>query len=151
MNSLRQVNENLTNTHVVVYDSQITVKLMGYLAIEASKMAHAGKNVDEIITRLNAVRATIDEIFVVDDLQNLVRGGRLSNASGFVGSLLKIKPLLTFDDQSHEIVAFEKVRSRKKKRCCGLKIFLPKLWLTRIIRSGGSLSMVTILKAAITG
>ncbi|MFC6254505.1 DegV family protein [Secundilactobacillus hailunensis] len=114
VNSLRQVNENLTNTHVVVYDSQITVKLMGYLAIEASKMASAGKNVDEIITRLDAVRATIDEIFVVDDLQNLVRGGRLSNASGFVGSLLKIKPLLTFDDQSHEIVAFEKVRSRKK-------------------------------------
>lgn len=114
VNSLKQVNENLTNTHVVVYDSQITVKLMGYLAIEASKLASAGKPVDEIISRLNAVRATIDEIFVVDDLQNLVRGGRLSNASGFVGSLLKIKPLLTFDDESHEIVAFEKVRSRKK-------------------------------------
>jgi len=114
VNSLKQVNENLTNTHVVVYDSQITVKLMGYLAIEASKLAAAGKSVDEIISRLDAVRATIDEIFVVDDLQNLVRGGRLSNASGFVGSLLKIKPLLTFDDESHEIVAFEKVRSRKK-------------------------------------
>lgn len=114
VNSLKQVNENLTNTHVVVYDSQITVKLMGYLAIEASKQAAAGKTVDEIISRLDAVRATIDEIFVVDDLQNLVRGGRLSNASGFVGSLLKIKPLLTFDDESHEIVAFEKVRSRKK-------------------------------------
>lgn len=114
VNSLEQANDELTNTHVVVYDSQITVKLMGYLAIEASKMASAGKNVDEIISRLDAVRATIDEVFVVDDLQNLVRGGRLSNASGFVGSLLKIKPLLTFDDQSHEIVAFEKVRSRKK-------------------------------------
>ncbi|MCH5461420.1 DegV family protein [Lactobacillus sp. LC28-10] len=114
VNSLAQANDELTNTHVVVYDSQITVKLMGYLAIEASKMAAAGKDVDEIISRLNAVRATIDEVFVVDDLQNLVRGGRLSNASGFVGSLLKIKPLLTFDDQSHEIVAFEKVRSRKK-------------------------------------
>lgn len=114
VNSLRQVNENLTNTHVVVYDSQITVKLMGYLAIEASKLAAAGKTVDEIVSRLDAVRATIDEVFVVDDLQNLVRGGRLSNASGFVGSLLKIKPLLTFDDESHEIVAFEKVRSRKK-------------------------------------
>lgn len=47
-------------------------------------------------------------------MQNLVRGGRLSNASAFLGSLLKIKPLLTFDKQSNEIVAFEKVRSRKK-------------------------------------
>ncbi|MTV81161.1 DegV family protein [Secundilactobacillus folii] len=114
VNSLRQVNEHLTNTHVVVYDSQITVKLMGYLAIEAAKMAANGQDVDAIIKRLDEVRATIDEVFVVDDLQNLVRGGRLSNASGFIGSILKIKPLLTFDDQSHEIVAFEKVRSRKK-------------------------------------
>lgn len=114
VNSLKQVNEHLTNTHVIVYDSQITVKLMGYLAIEAAKMAANGKNADEIVNRLDQVRATIDEVFVVDDLQNLVRGGRLSNASAFIGSILKIKPLLTFDDQSHEIVAFEKVRSRKK-------------------------------------
>ncbi|WP_054702166.1 DegV family protein [Secundilactobacillus odoratitofui] len=114
VNSLRQVNEHLTNTKVVVYDSQITVKLMGYLAIEAAKLAAKGEDIDTIIDRLDAVRATIDEVFVVDDLQNLVRGGRLSNASAFIGSILKIKPLLTFDDQSHEIVAFEKVRSRKK-------------------------------------
>lgn len=114
VNSLRQVNEHLENTQVVVYDSQITVKLMGYLAIEAAKMAAKSATVDDIIARLDAVRATIDEVFIVDDLQNLVRGGRLSNASAFIGSLLKIKPLLTFDETSHEIVAFEKVRSRKK-------------------------------------
>lgn len=114
VNSLRQVNEQLTNTQVFVYDSQITVKLMGYLAIEASKLASQGKTIDDIFKRLDDVRATIDEIFVVDDLQNLVRGGRLSNASAFIGSILKIKPLLTFDEESHEIVAFEKVRSRKK-------------------------------------
>ena len=46
-------------------------------------------------------------IFIVDDLQNLVRGGRLSNASAFIGGLLKIKPILTFND-AHEIVAFER-------------------------------------------
>ncbi len=39
VNSLRDVNSQLTNTKVIVYDSQITVKLMGYLAIEAARMA----------------------------------------------------------------------------------------------------------------
>ncbi len=38
----------------------------------------------------------------------------MSNAAGFIGGMLKIKPLLTFDDDSHKIVAFEKVRSLKK-------------------------------------
>ena len=51
---------------------------------------------------------------MVDDLQNLVRGGRLSNASAFVGSILKIKPLLTMHTPTHAIEAFEKVRSMKR-------------------------------------
>ena len=53
-------------------------------------------------------------MFVVDDLKNLAHGGRLSNASAFIGTVLKIKPLLHFDKESDKIVAFEKVRSLKK-------------------------------------
>ncbi|NLR09129.1 MULTISPECIES: DegV family protein [Lactobacillaceae] len=114
VNQLKALAPTIENIKVIPYDSQITVKLMGYLAIEASRMAAKGADPDEIIARLDDLRATIGEYFVVDDLQNLVRGGRLSNASGFIGSVLRIKPLLTFDDETHEIVAFEKVRSRKK-------------------------------------
>ncbi|WP_347106143.1 DegV family protein, partial [Ligilactobacillus salivarius] len=95
-------------------DSKITVRLMGNLAIAAAKMAQAGKDIDEIISTLESLRSTIKEYFVVDDLQNLVRGGRLSNASAFIGSVLKIKPILTFDDESDKIVAFDKVRSTKR-------------------------------------
>ena len=100
--------------NLIPYDSKITVLLMGYLAIEAARMAQNGADLDDILKRLDHVRDTIDEIFVVDDLQNLVRGGRLSNASAFIGSVLRIKPLLTFDDESDKIVAFEKVRSSKR-------------------------------------
>lgn len=60
------------------------------------------------------LRRSIDEVFIVNDLQNLVKGGRLSNASAFVGSVLKIKPLLTFSQTTHKITAFEKVRSIKR-------------------------------------
>ncbi|MCY9806862.1 DegV family protein [Lentilactobacillus senioris] len=113
-NSLEQIAPTIERIKVIPYDSQITVKLMGYLAIQASKMAAKDYAVDQIIAYLDDLRSTIDELFIVDDLQNLVRGGRLSNASAFIGGILKIKPLLTFDDDSHEIVAFEKIRSRKK-------------------------------------
>lgn len=104
----------IKNIKVIPYDSHITVRLMGDLAIVAARMAHAGKSVKDILKRLDDLRSTIDEVFVVDDLKNLVKGGRLSNASGFIGSLLRIKPLLTFDNKTDKIVAFQKIRSRKR-------------------------------------
>ncbi|RRK10851.1 DegV family protein [Lactiplantibacillus garii] len=112
-NSLVNMRDMVDNVKLYPYDSQITVRLMGYLALEADRMAKAGHTVEEILARLDDLRASMGEYFIVDDLQNLVRGGRLSNASAFIGSVLRIKPLLTFDDK-HEIVAFEKVRSTKK-------------------------------------
>lgn len=112
-NSLMNMREMVDHIKLVPYDSQITVRLMGYLALEAARMAKAGNSVEEILARLDDLRASMGEYFIVDDLQNLVRGGRLSNASAFIGSVLRIKPLLTFDEK-HEIVAFEKVRSTKK-------------------------------------
>lgn len=115
-NTVVNVANQIEGVNIYPYDSQITMRLMGELVLHASRLAAKGVEAEAIITELNQVRTTIKEFFVVDDLQNLVRGGRLSNASAFIGSVLKIKPLLTFDDNSHEIVAFEKVRSMKKAR-----------------------------------
>ncbi len=82
--TLETVKDTVDNIQVVPVDSEITVLLMGYLAIEAVLgMAKQGKNLDEILARLDHLKKTINEYFVVDDLQNLVRGGRLSNAAAF--------------------------------------------------------------------
>ncbi len=114
VNTLKAAASEVKDANVVVYDSQITVILMGELVLTAARMAKAGADVTAIVHQMDALRATTGEYFLVNDLQNLVRGGRLSNAAGFIGGMLKIKPLLTFDDDSHKIVAFEKIRSLKK-------------------------------------
>ena len=49
----------------------------------------------------------------MDDLNHLVKGGRLSNGSAILGNLLSIKPILNFNDEG-KIVVFEKVRTEKK-------------------------------------
>lgn len=116
VNNLKSAAQTIDNINVIVYDSQITVRLMGYLAQEAARMAQENKSVDEIIERLNTLRASIGEAFVVDDLKNLVKGGRLSNTSAVIGTVLNIKPLLEFDNDSHKIVAYDKVRSMKKAK-----------------------------------
>lgn len=123
VNNLKTVSEMVTNTKVIPYDSQITVMLMGHLVIEAAKMAEAGADYEEILTGLDALRATMNEVFIVNDLKNLVKGGRLSNASAVIGSVLNIKPLLTFDDETHEIVAYDKVRSIKKAYSKAIEAF----------------------------
>lgn len=113
--SIVTVADQYPEFNVFPVDSQITVRLMGYLVIAAAKMALTEKYTpDQIVAKVDEIKRTIDEIFVVDDLNNLVRGGRLSNAGALVGSMLQIKPLLTFDNESHKIVSFDKVRSIKK-------------------------------------
>src|SRR5690625_7965514 len=66
------------------------------------------------------MKTNIKAYFMVDDLTNLQRGGRLSHSQAIIGSLLQVKPLLHFVDKV--IVPFEKIRTRKKaiKRIMGM-------------------------------
>ena len=111
-NTLQTIARNNPEYHLYPYDSKLTVKLQGYLVLAAAKMIRNGLTPEQIITNLDKIRATINEFFVVDDLKNLNRGGRLSNASAFIGTMLHIKPLLTFKDG--KIIAFDKIRSMKR-------------------------------------
>ncbi|KRL90855.1 DegV family protein [Lactobacillus kalixensis] len=110
--TLQNIARNNPEYHLYPYDSKMTVKLQGYLVLAAAKMIRNGFTPEEIIKKLDEISETIDELFVVDDLKNLSRGGRLSNASAFIGTMLHIKPLLTFEDG--KIVAFDKIRSMKR-------------------------------------
>ena len=124
LDTVEQLAEQMKDTiKIVPIDSHLTVKMMGYLALEAAKLASEGDDLDDIVKKVKEYRDTFNNVFVVDDLQNLVRGGRLSNASAFVGSILKIKPLLTMHTPTHAIEAFEKVRSMKKAKLRCEQIF----------------------------
>ena len=124
LDTVEQLAEQMKDTiKIVPIDSHLTVKMMGYLALEAAKLASEGDDLDDIVKKVKEYRDTFNNVFVVDDLQNLVRGGRLSNASAFVGSILKIKPLLTMHTPTYAIEAFEKVRSMKKAKLRCEQIF----------------------------
>ncbi|WP_261805622.1 DegV family protein [Lapidilactobacillus luobeiensis] len=121
--TLQSVTPKVTGLKVVPYDSGITVRLLGYLVIAAARLAEQGADLATIISELDRLRGQINEVFIVNDLKNLARGGRLSNMSAALGSMLKIKPLLTFDQQTNKIVLFEKVRSLKRAYQHAEKIF----------------------------
>ncbi len=97
---------------VYPYDSEISCMAQGFYAIDAAKLALEGKSPEEILLRLNELKASTRAYFIADDLSHLQRGGRLSSAQAMIGSLLKIKPVLHFVDKV--IVPFEKIRTKKR-------------------------------------
>ncbi|MDQ6600351.1 DegV family protein [Bacillus salipaludis] len=97
---------------VYPFDSEISCMVQGFYAIEAAEMASKGADADTIMERLEELKQSARAYFMVDDLSHLQRGGRLSSAQAFIGSLLQVKPLLHFENKV--IVPFEKIRTRKK-------------------------------------
>ncbi|MFD1780000.1 DegV family protein [Fredinandcohnia salidurans] len=104
--------EMVEGVKVYSFDSEISCIVQGFYALEAAELTNEGKSADEIVARLEEMKQTMRAYFMVDDLTNLQRGGRLSGAAAFVGSLLQVKPILNFEDKV--IVPFEKIRTRKK-------------------------------------
>ena len=105
--------EMVDKNKIHIFDSKTMVFGQGGLAIEASKMAKAGKSVTEIITVLETLRPTTALIAAVKTLENLRKGGRLSNAGAVIGGMLQIKPVVHLT-KSGTIEALGKVRTFKK-------------------------------------
>ncbi|MBU7443758.1 DegV family protein [Lactiplantibacillus plantarum] len=103
---------NVTNIKVYPFDSLITAGGEAYMVLLAAKLVAEGYSPEQVIAQLKKIRETTGVYFVVDNLSHLVRTGRLSNASGLVGNLLRIKPVLTFQDG--KIVAIQKERTMRR-------------------------------------
>ncbi|KRM94363.1 degV family protein [Lentilactobacillus senioris DSM 24302 = JCM 17472] len=114
INNLKMFTQNYSKAQIVIYDSHITIEPMAYLVRVASQLANEGTDLKTILDKLDELRASIGVFFVVDDLKNLVTGGRLSNSAAFAGGLLKIKPILNLTEDTHQIVPIGKIRTMKK-------------------------------------
>ncbi|WP_179395479.1 DegV family protein [Lacticaseibacillus absianus] len=110
VNSARQAAE-LAHGKVTVIDSDFTDRSMAFQVIEAAKMIQAGHTVDEIVARLAEIRANTKLVLGVSNLDNLVKGGRLSRVSGMISTLLNIK--VTLEVTGGELVARQKGRGMK--------------------------------------
>ena len=101
------------NLNVYVIDSRTVSYGEAYMIQEAIKMIKEGGAVIDIINHLEKIRDHIKIYVLVDTLKYLVKNGRLSAANGFIGTLLKIKPLLHIQSDG-ALVPFEKIRTTSK-------------------------------------
>lgn len=98
-----------------VIDSRKASVGQGLLVLQAARMAQAGEKVSSILERLQEMQNRMRCIFVVGNLDILIRGGRLSRAKGLVAGALNIKPVLHMDADG-KIVPFSKTRGHRGAR-----------------------------------
>ncbi|WP_040951982.1 DegV family protein [Gorillibacterium massiliense] len=84
----------------------------GLVVLYAAQMAETGASLNELKDKVVHWAEHMEHIFTVDDLNTLMRGGRVSPLSAFIGGLLNIKPILDVEDG--KLIPIEKVRGRKK-------------------------------------
>jgi DegV family protein with EDD domain len=98
---------------VAVIDTRGAALGEGIIALLAAELRDRGVDTAEAVEILEGHVERMFNVFTVDDLMHLRRGGRLSNLSAIVGTVLNIKPLLKGNEEG-KIVAFGKLRGRRK-------------------------------------
>ena len=107
-----EYHEQYPDFDVTVIDSNSGSVAATILSIQILEMSHAGYSYEEIVKQAQWNAEHLAIYLTVADLKWLVKSGRLSGVAGFIGSALKVKPLLTTDGE--KIYADEMVRGSNR-------------------------------------
>ncbi len=107
----RLIEEDKGGERLHLLDSRSAAGGMGLCALGASSAAAAGADATGVIAQAEETRDDLKMWFAIDTLEYLRRGGRIGGARAWIGSALKIKPILTLEE---EITPVERVRTRAR-------------------------------------
>lgn len=98
---------------VKIVDSLAASIGLGVLVHEALRRKAQGMSYDTLYQWVEDNKLKVNHWFAVDDLNHLKRGGRIPPALAIVGTVLKVKPILTMN-LNGELASYAKIRGRKK-------------------------------------
>jgi DegV family protein with EDD domain len=101
--------ERAGRVHVI--DSSTACGGEGLVVLAAAAAARAGGDAEQVVAHTRRARAALKMWFAIDTLEYLRRGGRIAGAQAWLGSALKIKPILTVES---EITPVERVRTSRR-------------------------------------
>lgn len=105
--------DNYPDAVIEIVDTKAAAIGEGYLVMQAAQARAAGKSLAETKAIVEDLVSRLRTYLLVDDLNHLVRGGRLSKAAALIGGLVNIKPLLALNAKG-KLEAIAKIRGRKK-------------------------------------
>lgn len=103
VNAARQA-ADITESTVTVVDSDFTSRSMGIIVREAAQAAKEGKSAEEVLEVIESTRQRTKLYLTVLNLDNLIKGGRISRVMGVFSNLLNIKLFLEVINGKIEIV-----------------------------------------------
>ena len=107
----RLIEEGRGGDRIHVLDSRSAAGGMGLVVLGASAEAARGSDAAAVLARAEETRQALKMWFAIDTLEYLRRGGRIGGARAWIGGALKIKPILTLEE---EITPVERVRTRAR-------------------------------------
>ncbi len=110
--AIEELKEDYPDSNIINVDTRCVSGGLGMLVKNVVRLYEAGESMESVLEWIEDNKLKIAHRFTVDDLNWLKRGGRVSNASALVGTLLSIKPVLYVPDEG-TLVAAAKVRGRK--------------------------------------
>ena len=111
--NIQYLKDEFPSLEIAFPDSKITSAPLGMMVEHILNWAEHGLAFEQILSNLDVQIKGIGAFIMVDDLNHLVKGGRLSNGAAILGNLLSIKPILYFNDEG-VIEVYEKIRTEKK-------------------------------------
>jgi DegV family protein with EDD domain len=108
-----QLDEEFPERRVLVVDTLCASLGQGLIVSLAVEKMEAGLPMEEVAAFVEETKLKVHHWFTVDDLNFLRRGGRVSGAAAFLGTMLSIKPVLNVDDAGH-LIPKEKQQGRKR-------------------------------------
>lgn len=111
--AIAELKEEYPDRRIINVDTRCVSGGLGLLVEKVIELYEAGESMQAVLDWIEENKLKIAHRFTVDDLTWLKRGGRVSNASALIGTLLSIKPVLYVDNEG-ALVAISKARGRKK-------------------------------------
>ncbi len=145
--------QDFSSDQITVIDTLNIGASFASIVKEAAKMARKGETSEKIIQLINHMIERERNIFVVDTLEYLFKGGRIGGAKMLFGSLLQVKPLLAL--KKGQVEAVESQRTKKKALNRMMELIMeecpPKNSSFLSIQHGAALAEAEILATQLKG
>ncbi|MBN1935344.1 MAG: DegV family protein [Anaerolineae bacterium] len=120
VDTARSLLSQLPGAPISLIDSRSTAMGLGFQVLRAAELAEQGGSRADIVSAVDQMQIGIQILLVPDSLENLRRGGRINSAKAWAGTLLNIKPLLSFSKGFIEPI--EQIRTTKRAQARMLEL-----------------------------
>lgn len=109
---IEELKEEFPKVKMVALDTRAGSIGAGLIALQGAKLAEKGFSFENILRISKDCIKHIEHVFTIDDLNWLLKGGRIKKSSALIGNALNIKPILDVKDGEMRVI--KKIRGRKK-------------------------------------